>query len=168
VQEIDEKLKRLPPKPSDDMAYEFPNMLRLMAEELDDQVNAAAADKSFYQDIDKIYRVFSDKVKASLPTFKVKETIIGMGIPGPPQGEHSKGLMSLDQVKELRQRSRGRELPTFSPYGAVEELIGMTRGSWEAAMLECLDAVQEELRGAMHKSINKHFGRFPNMLQLLR
>ncbi|KAG1679625.1 hypothetical protein FOA52_006142 [Chlamydomonas sp. UWO 241] len=140
-QEIKEELKRLPPKPGD-MTFEFPNMLYQMAKELDDLANAVAADKSFYQSTDKIYRVFSNKVKGSLPTFKVKETIIGLGIRKDEEEEEHTVLMSLDKVKELRQQSRGRELPTFSSVTMDAHLDGLAdvcsdRVEKLASMEEC-------------------------------
>eukprot|EP00798_Chlamydomonas_sp_ICE-L_P007077 gene7077-173_t len=69
--------------------------------------------------------------------------------------------LSLKDVKKLRARHLGRELPTFSPYSAVEELIEMHKGRWGGISLKCLGNVMKELTELMVDSVERHFGQFP-------
>ncbi|KXZ52300.1 hypothetical protein GPECTOR_10g932 [Gonium pectorale] len=72
--------------------------------------------------------------------------------------------MTLEQVQELRRRHEGRELPGFSPYSAVEELIRQHKGQWTNHANECLKAVADAVRGEGMAVLQETLGRYPKAL----
>ena len=70
---------------------------------------------------------------------------------------------TLQFVKELRAQHLGHELPTFSPYSALERLIEKFKGKWRDAAEECLDRVKEQLHELALVRVAKTFDQFPDM-----
>ncbi|GFR41676.1 hypothetical protein Agub_g2421, partial [Astrephomene gubernaculifera] len=69
--------------------------------------------------------------------------------------------MTLEQVRVMRERHSGRELPGFSPYSAVEELIKEFKGQWSAHARECLEEVAEATQAQAGGLVMRIFERFP-------
>lgn len=84
---------------------------------------------------------------------------------GPAQDEDEdggdpKGLITLEQARQLAARYRARELPSFVPYRVLEELVQGLKGRWDAAAADCLHAVSEELQQLTDRLVEEHFGQF--------
>ena len=104
---------------------------------------------------------------------QVKEEIIGAlqdaGNPDPEDEEDDEddgedsNVTTLQFVKELRAQHLGRELPTFSPYSALESLIEKFKGKWRDAAEECLDKVKVHLHELALSRITEAFNPFPDM-----
>ncbi|KAG2488600.1 hypothetical protein HYH03_012919 [Edaphochlamys debaryana] len=75
--------------------------------------------------------------------------------------------MTLEQVQRLHQRHLGAELPTFSPYSAMEELVRGFKGRWREHAQACLEAVLEAVDGEAQAVLEAHFGRYPKALRVL-
>ncbi|GFR49980.1 hypothetical protein Agub_g12123, partial [Astrephomene gubernaculifera] len=73
--------------------------------------------------------------------------------------------MTLAQVQAMRERHAGRELPGFSPYSAVEELIQEFKGKWSAHARECLEEVAEAAQEQAGGLVAETFERFPKALR---
>ncbi|KXZ50489.1 hypothetical protein GPECTOR_16g664 [Gonium pectorale] len=70
--------------------------------------------------------------------------------------------MPLYEVRSLRRKHIGRELPGFSPYSAVEDLIRRYKGQWSRHALECLGevaAAAHELSGRVVEDVFKRYPR---------
>lgn len=78
---------------------------------------------------------------------QVKEEIIGTLKPVAGAVPEDNNATPLQFVKELRAQHLGHELPTFSPYSALERLIEKFKGKWRDAAEECLDRVKEQRIG---------------------
>ena len=77
-------------------------------------------------------------------------------------------LMSLEDVQAIRNRHLGRELPTFSPYSGVEELISFFKGTWRVAAEECLERAKGLLYKNMIEIVNRVFEQFPEVCSKVR
>lgn len=77
-------------------------------------------------------------------------------------------VVTLAEVQALRGSQLGRELPTFSPYSAVDELMSKFKGQWKQATLSCLEEVKGELKGLVVAHVDNKFSQFPEMLTVLR
>ncbi|KXZ49644.1 hypothetical protein GPECTOR_20g501 [Gonium pectorale] len=65
------------------------------------------------------------------------------------------------EVRSLRQKHIGRELPGFSPYSAVEELIRRYKGQWSLHALECLGEVATAAHELSVRVVEEMFERYP-------
>eukprot|EP00955_Chlamydomonas_euryale_P073355 361712-Chlamydomonas_euryale.AAC.2 len=131
-----------------------------MAEDLDACVMATGLDKRVYQRIQEIYKTFQAVILSSTPAFEVNGKLIALQDDG-----LATKRVTMQEVKELRQRHLGYELPSFSPYSAVKELLRTTTGTWKKDMLACFDDILAELQSESRKVLNEHFARFPGMHQ---
>ncbi|KXZ52299.1 hypothetical protein GPECTOR_10g931 [Gonium pectorale] len=75
--------------------------------------------------------------------------------------------MTLEQIRELCRRHEGRELPGFSPYSAVEDLIRQHKGQWASHADECLEAVEDAVRGKGEAVLAETLGRYPKALRAI-
>ena len=72
------KIRDLPPKPSDDLQFEFLNLMRVVAEGLENEVRGKTpGDKHTIQKFTAIYEDFECALKAGMPAFQVGGTEVG-------------------------------------------------------------------------------------------
>ena len=72
MQETSSKIRDLPPKPSDDLQFEFLNLMRVVAERLENEVlGKTHGDKSTIQKFTAIYEEFEGALRAGMPVFQV-------------------------------------------------------------------------------------------------
>ncbi|PNW83655.1 hypothetical protein CHLRE_05g238290v5 [Chlamydomonas reinhardtii] len=69
--------------------------------------------------------------------------------------------MTLAEVSRLRQRHLGRELPGFSPYSAMEELLRRFKGQWREHAEGCLQEVEAAVRELAGKTVAEQLRRYP-------
>ncbi len=80
----------------------------------------------------------------------------------------SSPFMTLEDVANIRKRHLGRELPTFSPYSGLEELISTFKGTWRVAAEECLERAKSLLYDNMIDIVNRVFEQFPEICSKVR
>ncbi|KAG2422243.1 hypothetical protein HXX76_016195 [Chlamydomonas incerta] len=69
--------------------------------------------------------------------------------------------MTLGELSRLRQRHLGRELPGFSPYSAMEELLRRFQGQWREHAEGCLQEVEAAVRELAGRTVAEELRRFP-------
>ncbi|KAG2424261.1 hypothetical protein HXX76_014642 [Chlamydomonas incerta] len=69
--------------------------------------------------------------------------------------------MTLRELKELRQRCLGRELPNFTPYKAMESLLQRFKGKWHEPAMSCLSGVAAAAHKLADEVVATEFGRYP-------
>ena len=85
------------------------------------------------------------------------------------EGEEDGTLtLSLGEVTDLLAKHRGCELPTFSPYSALKELINTFKGPWMPATESCLVDSKDKLNAMLAPRIEKTFEQFPQLQPMVR
>ncbi|KAG2440609.1 hypothetical protein HYH02_010188 [Chlamydomonas schloesseri] len=69
--------------------------------------------------------------------------------------------MTIAELVQLRQRHLGRELPGFSPYSAMEELLQRFKGQWRQHAEACLGEVEAAVRELAGRTVAEQLRRFP-------
>ncbi|KAG2422241.1 hypothetical protein HXX76_016193 [Chlamydomonas incerta] len=69
--------------------------------------------------------------------------------------------MTLAELSRLRDRHLGRELPGFSPYSAMEELLRRFQGQWREHAEGCLQEVEAAVRELAGSTVAEELQRFP-------
>ena len=111
-----------------------------------------------------VYGPLPNKLKFNLP--QVKDRLIHSIHDDEEKEEEEEGdlmPMDLDSVINIRSKHLGRELPTFSPYAALEELISIFKGSWQLAAEDCLEQVKSLLHNVTTECVHHVFEQFPEM-----
>lgn len=69
--------------------------------------------------------------------------------------------LTLDDVRGLVERHHSIELPGFSPYSAVQELVSRHQTGWAAAAADCVAAAHRQLLHLVLLHVSRTFSRFP-------
>lgn len=69
--------------------------------------------------------------------------------------------MTLENVRQLVDRHHSIELPGFSPYSAVQDLITRHQQGWGRAVSECAGQAHRQLLHLVMAHVAKTFDRFP-------
>lgn len=69
--------------------------------------------------------------------------------------------MSLEDVRQLVERHHSIELPGFSPYSAVQDLIAKHQQGWAHSVAECAGQAHRQLLQLVMAHVAKTFDRFP-------
>ncbi|KAG2440608.1 hypothetical protein HYH02_010187 [Chlamydomonas schloesseri] len=69
--------------------------------------------------------------------------------------------VTLAEVSRLRQSHLGRELPSFLPYSAMEELLQRFKGQWRQHAEACLGEVETAVRELAGRTVAEQLRRFP-------
>ncbi|KAG2486191.1 hypothetical protein HYH03_015153 [Edaphochlamys debaryana] len=76
--------------------------------------------------------------------------------------------MMLAQVQAVLWDHAGRELPTFSPYSAVEELVRSFKGRWREHAEACLARAVQLAGAEVDAVLQAEFGAYPKALRAVR
>ncbi|KAG2486184.1 hypothetical protein HYH03_015147 [Edaphochlamys debaryana] len=76
--------------------------------------------------------------------------------------------MMLAQVQAVLRDHAGRELPTFSPYSAVEELVRSFKGRWREHAEACLARAVQLAGAEVDAVLQAEFGAYPKALRAVR
>lgn len=169
-----EQLQKLPPPLTDDPNSEFFNRLRDLAQ----SVSKAAKgydNAGFFRAVAQLCAEFKQSVLSARPTVRLtsstnstsssrtwQEEDAEFWLEGPEfKGEgEPEGLITLELARQLAAQYRLRELPSFQSYRVLEELVRMLKGRWDAAAIECMRGVGEELQQLTDRLVEEHFGQF--------
>eukprot|EP00798_Chlamydomonas_sp_ICE-L_P015105 gene15105-21161_t len=151
--------------PKEDARSELQRLLQKVADELDDQVHCRTlVGRRLFQKVKEMFNVCKVALQDSMPSFEVKTTTISTLGNADLHSSELPSSLTLEDVQALRDQHLGHELPTFSPYSALEELIEKYKERWKGSALECLGSVKEELSERMEDSVKLQFGQFPDMM----
>jgi hypothetical protein len=76
--------------------------------------------------------------------------------------------MTLEDVRQLVERHHSVELPGFSPYSAVQDLVARHQRPWPAAVTECAAAAHRQLLQLVMLHVGRTFDRFPRAADHIR
>ncbi|GAX85390.1 hypothetical protein CEUSTIGMA_g12806.t1 [Chlamydomonas eustigma] len=171
LEDIRQNLKALPIKPIDDVQYDFHNKMKAVAERIENEAKGLNGfHKGFLQKLKTSYIKFEEAVEQTLPAFKVKEEVIALGAEDGVKVSQEAffNVVTLEVVEALRSRHMGMELPGYTPYSALEELLGIFKEQWRTATSECLSSAREILEVLIDKHLEKVFAQHPLMHFKLR
>lgn len=176
--QVEQLNQALPKPPAADPTFELCSRLRDLAAAVNKAVKGED-DAVFFKASDACYRQFREAVLVSRPTVRLTDSsynIVDSGkgeedpqfwLSGPQSLAQGKtaaqpvdGLITMDSVRELANKYRVRELPTFAPYRVLEELVDGMKGRWDTAALACVHGVAEELQQLTDALVEEHFGQF--------
>lgn len=69
--------------------------------------------------------------------------------------------LTLEDVRGLVERHHSIQLPGFSPYSAVQELVSRHQTGWAAAAADCVAAAHRQLLHLVLLHVSRTFSRFP-------
>jgi hypothetical protein len=76
--------------------------------------------------------------------------------------------LTLEDVRQLVERHHSIELPGFSPYSAVQELVSRHQTGWAAAAADCVAAAHRQLLQLVLLHVARTFSRFPAAAEHIR
>jgi hypothetical protein len=76
--------------------------------------------------------------------------------------------LTLEDVRQLVERHHSIELPGFSPYSAVHELVSRHQTGWAAAAADCVAAAHRQLLQLVLLHVARTFSRFPAAAEHIR
>jgi hypothetical protein len=82
-----------------------------------------------------------------------------------PAAKHG---LTLEDVRQLVERHHSIELPGFSPYSAVQELVSRHQVAWAAAAADCVAAAHRQLLHLVMLHISRTCSRFPAAAEHIR
>ncbi|KAG8913177.1 hypothetical protein FRC00_002894 [Tulasnella sp. 408] len=117
------------------------------------------------------YDKFRHRIRDTAPHFKpwsskrqTKEgeadPMAGIKLDDDILGASSARVFYLDEVMDLAQRSRTRELPGNFPFSVKEALINQSTRSWRDIATECFQEVWDRMVEHVNRLIEDHFGRY--------
>lgn len=77
-------------------------------------------------------------------------------------------VLSLEDVRSVVDKHHSIELPGFSPYSAVNDLIGSHQKDWATLCADCVAACQGHLSDLVVQHIQKTFAHFPKAADHVR
>ncbi|WIA20977.1 hypothetical protein OEZ85_005314 [Tetradesmus obliquus] len=86
----------------------------------------------------------------------------------PADGPEARRGMTLEDVRQLVERHHSVELPGFSPYSAVQDLVARHQRPWPAAVTECAAAAHRQLLQLVMLHVGRTFDRFPRAADHIR
>ncbi|GAX85388.1 hypothetical protein CEUSTIGMA_g12804.t1 [Chlamydomonas eustigma] len=172
LEEVIQKIEAQPAKPDDNVERDFHNKLMEVAEGIHDEAKGLNGfKKGFQQKLKMLYSKFEEAVEQTLPAFKVNQEVIALGaedgVVKLSQGAFF-SVVTLEEVVALRSEHIGMELPGYTPYSAVEELLRRFKEQWRTPTSECLSSAREILEALINKHLEKIFAQHPLMHFKLR
>lgn len=82
-----------------------------------------------------------------------------------PAAKHG---LTLEDVRQLVERHHSIELPGFSPYSAVQELVSRHQVAWAAAAADCVAAAHRQLLHLVMLHVARTCSRFPAAAEHIR
>ncbi|KAF9650942.1 hypothetical protein BDM02DRAFT_1001795 [Thelephora ganbajun] len=117
-----------------------------------------------HQSIRQSFREFTAAIRASAPDFRpypssVQNSFNGTGaiLPYPDFVVKEDKIIYLDEVKDLANVTRSRELPDHCPFQLLEDFANRFVGEWETPADVLLDKIFDTLRAHLDKIISQHF-----------
>lgn len=138
-----QQLEQLPPVPSADPIRELLARLQALSRSLENAVHG--------RDEGAFFRSFKIRNKRFRKAVLAAHLNVG--------GEEPE--VTLRSVRQQAEWCRLVELPTFAPYGVLEELVKGFKGRWEEAAHQCLEDVAEDLHALADKLVQGQFVQFP-------
>lgn len=168
--QVNRDIAAMPPAPSSDGRTELSLRLLRLGKALVSAVEARDDDNRFYRAVAQHYSALKVAVLDARPVFEVLQPDDDES--EAPAGEESDlywlasiddkraNAITLEQVRELAEEFKGRELPNFVPYRTLEKLVEKHKGCWHDTTMECLESVNKELNTLLDGLVAEQFGNF--------
>jgi hypothetical protein len=80
-----------------------------------------------------------------------------------PTAKKNTSGYTINDLKQIVDSQKGKELDGYSPYGAFELLVRKSQNDWKQHVNTLLSNISNEILSLLHKLSNEIFGRFPNL-----
>lgn len=183
LQEVKEQMDSLPPSVSGDAKIELLQTIRHFATLINYHINALQNLKVFNQKIKKQFDQFKDTIHGTKPKFVQNKPCQDTSPSASPsslgsfwkRSEQPKespvpksnllpNHYTLEDLKQIVNNQKGKELDGYSPYGAFEYLVKKSQLEWKSHIISLLNNICGELYALLTKVADDIFGRFPNLL----
>ncbi|KAG8931129.1 hypothetical protein FRC01_001830 [Tulasnella sp. 417] len=181
LEDVDEELKQYPAPTYDDPKREIIMLLRNFTKDVakhieglppsctDDPADPSTA--GLVYSINKEYEEFRLQVHRTAPQFRPWERVDGINpsvrrnllkevkVDDPPSGCTGNEFY-IEEVMDLAERSRTRELPGNYPFAVKVTYIDETIRSWMGLAEKCFEKVRDRMIDHINRLVQNHFGRY--------
>lgn len=177
-------LEDLPALPGANLKIEILQAIRHFAVLVGYHVQAERNLKVFSQKIKRVYEGFRESVIQSRPGFAGnsggdKTTTApassaywfsskSSNESPTPRVQTLPNTYSIDDLKQLVQSQKGKELDGHSPYSCFEHIIKKSQQDWKHLLQSLLSNINIEISSLAEKLGSEVFGRFPNLKTLIQ
>jgi len=162
----------IPPERAD---AELSKRLYRLARVLEQLATGDGDDMQLYQEMNECYKKMRDTMGELMPAFIVNDAVvIGARWIGDRQDgktvdiDGREHVFTFKDVEVIHTNQRGRELPGFVPYKAVEMLMKQCREGWAQAAADCVREVEEKLEERTDSAVEEQFSDVPVANKLIK